>query len=145
MVTTVGFCSIMVQRQTSCPKEKHESSKSELKVRNSRTRTIPILTSKFYSTCYHLRRRRGIGGLRGGPRRRRGVGGEIPLPSLFRPRTFRSEAAAHVDNRRIVVVRYGPLALSGQPMITQHWRPVLIAPGHFLPSRDTLDTWPAFV
>jgi hypothetical protein len=131
MVTTVGFCSIMVQRQTSCPKEKHESSKSELKVRNSRTRTIP--------------RRRGIGGLRGGPRRRRGVGGEIPLPSLFRPRTFRSEAAAHVDNRRIVVVRYGPLALSGQPMITQHWRPVLIAPGHFLPSRDTLDTWPAFV
>jgi hypothetical protein len=27
-------------------------------------------------------------------------------------------------------MRYGPLALSGQPMITQHWGPVLIAPGH---------------
>jgi hypothetical protein len=56
---------------------------------------IPILTSKFGSIGYTLRRRRGIGGLRGGPIRRRGVGGEIALPSLFRPRTFRSEAAAY--------------------------------------------------
>jgi hypothetical protein len=82
---------------------------------------------------------------RRGPRRRRGVGGEISLPSLFQPGTFRSEAAAYIDNRREVVVRYGPLALSGQPMITQHWGPVLIAPGHRVPSRDTWDTWPAFV
>jgi hypothetical protein len=65
---------------------------------------------------------------------RRGVGGEIPLPSLIRPRTFRSEAAAYIDNRRDVVIRYGPLALSGQPMIAQHWGPVLIAPGHRVPS-----------
>jgi hypothetical protein len=27
-----------------------------------------------------------------------GVGGEIPLPSRFRPRTLRSEAAAYIDN-----------------------------------------------
>jgi hypothetical protein len=52
----------------------------------------PILTCKFDSIGYPLRRRRGIGGLRGGRRRRcgvgglrshaRGVGGGIPLPSL---------------------------------------------------------------
>jgi hypothetical protein len=96
---------------------------------------IPILNSRFGSIGYPLRRRRVIGGLRGGPRRRRGVGGEIPLLSLFRPRTFRSEAGAYTDNRREVVIRYGPLALSGRPMITQHWGPVLIAPGHRVPSR----------
>jgi hypothetical protein len=27
-----------------------------------------------------------------------------------------------------------PTGLSGQPMITQHWGPVLIAPGHRVPS-----------
>jgi hypothetical protein len=106
---------------------------------------IPILTSKFGSIGYPLRRRRGIGGLRGGPRRRRGVGGEIPLPSHFRPRTFRSEATAYINNRWEVVIRYGLLALSGRPMITQHWGPKLIAPGHRVPSRDTWDTCPAFV
>jgi hypothetical protein len=36
---------------------------------------IPILTCKFGSIGYPLRRRRGVGGLRGGPRRRRGIGG----------------------------------------------------------------------
>jgi hypothetical protein len=60
-------------------------------------------------------------GLRGGPRRCRGVGGEVPLPSLFRPRTFQGEAAASVDNWREVLVWYRPPALSGWPMITQHW------------------------
>jgi hypothetical protein len=58
-----------------------------------------------------------------------------PSPSFCRPRTFRSEAGAHIDNRREVVVRYGPLAPGGRPMITRHWGPVLIAPGHRVPSR----------
>jgi hypothetical protein len=49
---------------------------------------------------------------------RRGVGGEIPVPSLFRPRTFRSEAAAYIDNRREAIIRRCPLALNGQPMNT---------------------------
>jgi hypothetical protein len=81
----------------------------------------------------------------------RGVGGlqshavvsvvRSPLPSRFRPHHFRSEATAYVDNRREVVILYGPLALSGQPMITQHRGPVLIAPGRRVPSRDP---WPAF-
>jgi hypothetical protein len=107
----------------------------------------PILASRFGSIGYPLRRRRGIGGLRGGPRRRRGVGGEIPLPSLFRPRTFRSEAAAYIDSRREVVIRYGPLALSGRPMITQHWGPGVRADSSGPPCAitDTWDTWPAFV
>jgi hypothetical protein len=61
------------------------------------------------------------------------IGGEIPLPSHFRPRTFRREVAVYTDNRREVVIRYGPLALSGQPMITRHWGPVLLAPGHRVP------------
>jgi hypothetical protein len=109
-----------------------------------RLEAIPILTSKFGSIGYTLRRRRGIVGLRGGPKRapwcpwssisRRGVGGEIPLPSFFRPRTFRSEAAAYINNRWEVVIRYGTLALSGQPMTTQHWGPGLIAPDHCVPS-----------
>jgi hypothetical protein len=60
---------------------------------------------------------------------RRGVGEEIPLPSLFRPRLFRSEAAVYFDNRREAVIHYGPLALICQPMNTQHWGPVLIVPG----------------
>jgi hypothetical protein len=95
---------------------------------------IPILAIKFGSIGYPLRRRCGIGGLRGGPRGHRGVGGEIPLSSFFGPHTFRSEAAANIENRREVVIRYGPLALSGQPMIAQYWGPVLIASGHGVPS-----------
>jgi hypothetical protein len=81
---------------------------------------IPILAIKFGSIGYPLRRRCGIGGLRGGPRGHRGVGGEIPPSSFFGPHTFGSEAAANIDNRREVVIRYGPLALSGQPMIAQY-------------------------
>jgi hypothetical protein len=41
----------------------------------------------------------------------------------------RRRGVAYIDNRWEVIIRYGPLALSGQPMITQHWGPVLIAPG----------------
>jgi hypothetical protein len=78
---------------------------------------VPLLTSKFDSICYLLRRRLGIGGLRGGPKRRCGVGGlrsyavvsavRSNLPSLFRPRNFRSEAAGHIDNRWVAIIRYG--------------------------------------
>jgi hypothetical protein len=39
-----------------------------------------------------------------------GVGGEIPLPSRFRPRTFRSEAAASIVNRFLIYVRVGRLS-----------------------------------
>jgi hypothetical protein len=60
---------------------------------------------------------------------RRSVGGEIRLPSLFRPRSFRSEAAAYVDNRQEAIIRHGPRVLSGQSMCTQHWGPVLTIPG----------------
>jgi hypothetical protein len=47
---------------------------------------------------------------------------------------FWSDAAAYIDNRREFIIRFGLLALSGQPMITQHWGPVLTAPGHRVPS-----------
>jgi hypothetical protein len=76
---------------------------------------ISILISKFDSIGYPLRRRRGIGGLRGGPRRRCGVGGlrSHAVVSVVRylcltrlqSRTFRSEAGAYIDNRREVVIR----------------------------------------
>jgi hypothetical protein len=68
---------------------------------------------------------------------RHGIGGEISLPSLFRLRTSRSEAAADIEKSTGGYHTYGQLALSGQPMITQHWGLVLIAPGRRAPSRDT--------
>jgi hypothetical protein len=68
---------------------------------------------------------------------RRGVDGEIPLPSLFRPRTFRSEAAAHIDNRWEGCHTVRPTGPERSPMNMQHWGPVLIAPDRGAPSRYT--------
>jgi hypothetical protein len=68
---------------------------------------------------------------------RRGVGGEIPLPSFFRPRTFRSEATAFIDNRGEGCHTVWPTGPERSPMNMQYWGPVLIAPDRGAPSRDT--------
>jgi hypothetical protein len=69
---------------------------------------VPILTTSF--------------GVLGKPRRRRrGVCCDISLPSLFRRRTFRNDAAAYIDNRRggsHTLWTFGPERSS---MKKQHW------------------------